>query len=121
MNSLQGSTVLAGLAVSDMDTAIGWYPDSRQMPQLADWNFAGNDTLQVVHDPERAGGSPVTLPVADIAAACDGVAGRGIELTVDDTASDTVRIGRIAGPDGNSVTLMEPTGGFDPQTSGGRA
>lgn len=120
MSSLQVSTVLAGLAVSDMNAAVDWYrillgrePDARPMAASAGWTFPGNYTLQVVHDPERAGGSMVTLHVADVATARDDLAGRGIEMTVDDSTPEAVRIGQVTDPDGNSVTLVEPTSGSD--------
>lgn len=120
MNSLQVSTVLAGLAVSDVEVAVDWYrillgrePDARPTPPLADWTFPGNYTLQVVLDPDLAGGSTVTLQVADVYAARNDLAARGIEVTVDDTTSETVRFGQVIDPDGNSVTLVEPRPGSD--------
>lgn len=103
------SSILAGLAVSDLDRSIEWYteflgrgPDARPMPPLADWNIEGGYTLQLFLDPERAGGSMVTLHVSDIDAAKANLAQRQVELVVDGTTSDKVRFGQVADPDGNS-------------------
>lgn len=124
MSSLDVSSILAGLAVSDMDRSIAWYttllgrvPNARPMPPLADWNFPGGYTLQIFHDPDRAGGSMVTLHVAGIAAARDTLAERGIDLAVDDTTSDKVKFGQLTDPDGNSISLVEPKTHFDPDVS----
>ena len=99
MDSLDVADVLAGVPVRDMTTAIDWStrllgrgPDARPMPGLADWDFA-QQTLQVVLDPERAGGGVVTLHVSDIAAARDALALRDVHLRVDDTTSGRVTFG----------------------------
>jgi len=116
--------VLAGIPVSDMDTGIDWFsrllargPDARPMPDLADWNFTNQQTLQLVLDPERAGGGVVTLHVPDIAAARDALAERDVPMTLDDTSSTKVKFGQLADPDGNSVTLVEPFADFKPTAS----
>ncbi len=114
MPSLDVSSVLAGVAVSDMDQAVAWYtaflgrgPDALPMPPLADWHFSGGYTLQIVLDVERAGGSTVTLNVADIQAAAANLASRKMTVEVDDTTSDKVKLATVTDPDGNSVTLVE--------------
>lgn len=113
MTGLDVAGVLAGVAVRDLDAAADWYqqllgrePDARPMPPLMDWYF-GEHTLQVFHDPERAGGSMITLVVEDLVAAQQDLASRGIRVEVDDTTSDKVKFGQLTDPDGNSVSLVE--------------
>ena len=73
--------------VGDMDVAVGWYtalfgrrPDARPMPSLADWTVGGGATVQVVHDPARAGGGLLTLQVDDLDDICSVLMRRGVEL-----------------------------------------
>ena len=121
VSALSVSRVLAGLAVSDLERSVDWMtqfrgrgPDERPMPPLADWNFDAEHTLQLFHDPDRAGGSMVTLSVRDIEAAKANLAARGVELRIDDS-SDKVRFGQVQDVDGNSVTIVQP--GPEPSTA----
>lgn len=81
------------------------------MPILADWVLGEAGTLQLVHDAERAGGSMLTLQVADLAVVGKRLAGEGIALPYDDTTSQRVKDAQLQDPDGNSVTLVEGTNG----------
>jgi catechol 2,3-dioxygenase-like lactoylglutathione lyase family enzyme len=114
---LRVTRALAALAVADIPAAAEWTTrllgrpaDSRPMDSLAEWSFGDHGTLQLVLDPERAGGSRVTLQVHDIAAARRGLAARGIAFSYDDTTSTIVKFGQIVDPDGNAITLVEPIG-----------
>jgi hypothetical protein len=107
--------VLAALAVRDIDASVEWTtrlfgraPDARPMDSLVEWHFEPRGTLQLVHDPTRAGGSLVTLQLADIATARTALAGRGISLAYDETTSATVKFGQLTDLDGNAITLVEP-------------
>lgn len=124
MNALQVSHVLAGLAVRDLDAAVEWTtrllgrdPDARPMEGLVDWHFAPSGTLQLVLDPEHAGGSLVTLEVDDIATVQAELADRDIDLRFDATTSSKVKFGQVRDLDGNSVTFVEALSGFDPAAS----
>lgn len=123
MASLDVTGVLAGVPVRDMDVAVGWYtalfgrrPDARPMPSLADWTVGGGATVQVVHDPARAGGGLLTLQVDDLDDICSVLMRRGVELARHE-GSDLVRIGSISDPDGNGLTLIEARDGFDPHAA----
>ena len=106
--------VLAGIAVSDLDRAKRWYGtlfgrsvDAEPMAGLAEFRTAGA-AIQLVLDPERAGGSLVTLWVPDARAALAELRARGgpaVEL--DDATSDKVLFAEIADIDGNTVTVVE--------------
>lgn len=124
MVALQVSTLLAGLAVRDVTAAIEWTtrllgrgPDAQPMDGLADWHLPSCGVLQLVLDADRAGGSLVTLHVGDIAAAQIALAHRGIDLQYDESTSTKVKFGQVQDPDGNSVTLVEAYGGFNPAAS----
>jgi hypothetical protein len=52
---------LASVAVKDLNAALGWYervlgkpPDSRPMPEVAEWKFDRGGWLQVYKLPARA-------------------------------------------------------------------
>jgi hypothetical protein len=114
-DALHVTNVLAALAVSDIGASVEWTtrllgrpPDARPMDTLVEWSFEPHGTLQLVLDPDRAGGSLVTLQVADIGTARTALADRGIALAYDDTTSTKVKFGELADPDGNAITLVEP-------------
>lgn len=124
MGRLEVSNVLSGLAVRDMDAASEWMArllgrpaDARPMDGLADWHLPPHGTLQLVRDPDRAGGSVITLQVLDIAVAEAELAERGLDLRCDDTSSTKVKFGQLTDPDGNSITIIEARPGFDPAAS----
>lgn len=115
---MQAVSVYAALPITDMATSIGWYdrlvgrePDNRPMPSLAEYHLAdgvgGHGTIQLVADPERAGGGLVTIVVDDAHEVAARLASEGIELTVDDTSSEIVLFGTVSDPDGNAVTIIE--------------
>lgn len=107
--------VLAGLPVAEVEQALSWYErllgrpaDARPMPILADWHFADTGDLQLVQDPDRAGGGLVTLTVDDLREHVAGIAERGVEIgPIDDSTSDKVLFVIVTDPDGNAVTLVE--------------
>src|ERR1700675_2133259 len=59
---------LASVAVKNLAAAVVWYekvfgrpPDSRPMPEVAEWGFERGGGLQVYQLPERAGSGSFTL------------------------------------------------------------
>jgi catechol 2,3-dioxygenase-like lactoylglutathione lyase family enzyme len=116
-DTLRVTSVLAALAVRDIDASVEWTtrvigrpPDARPMDGLVEWEFEPHGTLQLVLDPARAGGSLVTLQVADIADVRILLSDRGLTFDYDDTTSTKVKFGQLMDPDGNAVTLVEPVG-----------
>jgi predicted enzyme related to lactoylglutathione lyase len=111
---MQITNVLAGLAVRNVDEAKRWYEvffgrpaDAEPMAGLAEWRTPGG-VLQLVHDEQRAGGSLVTVWVADARGALAELATRGgPEVKLDDTTSDKVLFATACDPDGNAVTVVE--------------
>ena len=112
------NTVLAAVAVTDVETAVTWYetflgqpPTPRPMPILAEWHVEAGH-LQLVQDPERAGTSLLTLDVNRLDQVAVEVADAELVAEpLDITHGDTVRFAQILDPDGNTITLVEtPTG-----------
>lgn len=79
--------------------------DERPMPGLAQWRW-GETVLQVVEDPGRAGGGLVTVIVADMAAAIQGLRDRGLSADADE-GTVVAQVAVFHDPDGNQVTLVE--------------
>lgn len=112
--------VLSGLAVSDMDAARRWYEvffghpaDADPMDGLTEWHTAGG-TVQLVLDPERAGGSTVTVWVPDAHAALADLKARGGPAgSLDTDTSDKVLFATVTDPDGNAITIVEVRQGAD--------
>lgn len=108
--------VLAGITANEFDTAVRWYeqllgrsPDARPMDGLAEWNVPGSGTIQVIHQPERAGNSLLTLRADDLRSLVAELNDRGLAVgPVDDTTSDKVLIATVDDPDGNTITLVQP-------------
>lgn len=105
--------VLAGVAVRDLNAAIGWYStvferpaDSRPMPELAEWRAASGGWIQVFHDEARAGSSSVTLSVSDLERTITTLKGKGIHAT-NRNDSKKVKTAMISDPDGNRIVLAE--------------
>lgn len=107
--------VLAGIAVADFDSGVGWYErllgrpaDELPMEGLAEWYFAETGVIQVIHDADRAGRSLLTLVVDDLEKHVAVLGDRGLSPgAIDDTTSDKVLFAEIADPEGNTITLVE--------------
>jgi predicted enzyme related to lactoylglutathione lyase len=104
---------IASVAVKDMNTAIEWYaqllgkpPDSRPMPEVAEWKFERGGWLQVYQLPERAGSGSFTLAVSNIDEHVGQLTSLGVD-TSQRSSGKKVRTLMIADPDGNHVALAE--------------
>lgn len=108
------TSILAGLAVRDVDSSLEFYTrllgrpnDARPMKVLAEWTDAAG-TIQIVQDTERAGRSIITLNVDDLRTHVVTMRRDGLDPSdIDDTTSDKVLIATITDPDGNQITLVE--------------
>lgn len=102
--------LFAGLAVSDHDRGATWLeqllgePASFQ-PHDAEsvWLLAEHRAIYVVHAPEHAGHSLLTVIVADLEAFVAGAAERGIEPDHRETYGNGVQKVTYRDPDGNQV------------------
>jgi predicted enzyme related to lactoylglutathione lyase len=104
---------LASVAVKDLNAAVEWFakvigkpPDSRPMPEVAEWKFERGGWLQVYKLPERAGGGSLTLAVSNI----DDQVARLQKLGIDTrqrSSGDKVKTVMITDPDGNHIAFAE--------------
>jgi catechol 2,3-dioxygenase-like lactoylglutathione lyase family enzyme len=107
-------TILANLAVSDIEAAKAWYadffgrqPDRVPMANDAEWDFPGGSTVQVVEAPQDAGHSTVTLePETALRDEVERLANLGLEP--ESEQEGTFRIAIFLDPDGNQLVLAEP-------------
>ncbi len=109
--------VLAGLGVTDLGRAEGWYtrligraPDTRPMDGLIEYRFSGGGWLQLFTDPDRAGHGSLTLVVEDFDAALEAldVASIAHEPPSRGDYVDTVI---FSDPDGNRVVFARSRSG----------
>jgi predicted enzyme related to lactoylglutathione lyase len=109
------NSVLAGLAVADVDAAVPWYEhllgrpaDALPMEGLAEWHFPQGGAIQVIEDADRAGRSLLTLGVDDLDSELGTLRERGLDPdAIDDTTSDKVLFATVTDPEGNTITLVE--------------
>ena len=104
---------LASVAVRDLNAAMEWYarvlgkpPDSRPMPEVAEWQFDRGGWLQVYQLPERAGSGSFTLAVSNIGEHVAQLTDLGVD-TGQQSSGDKVKTLMIADPDGNHIAFAE--------------
>jgi predicted enzyme related to lactoylglutathione lyase len=105
----------AGVAVADFPGLSAWYerllgrePDMRPHDTEVVWKLTEGGWIYVVEDPDRAGGSLVTLLVDDLDAELAAIAERGIEAGLVETIPGKARKAEITDPEGNRVTFGQP-------------
>jgi predicted enzyme related to lactoylglutathione lyase len=77
------------------------------MEGLAEWHVPSGGVVQPVSNAERAGRSQLTLDLDDLERELAAIAGRGLDIGVDDTTSDKVLIAEATNPEGNAITLVQ--------------
>ena len=105
------TTVLAVVAVSDLERSRQWYErlfgrpaDITPMGTLAEWQITYDGWLQVFRDEKRAGASYLTLGVDDLDQQVEALAAR--DLPVEEIEADRpMRLAQIKDPDGNVITF----------------
>jgi hypothetical protein len=104
---------LASMAVKDLAAASGWYerlferpPDSRPMPEVAEWKFPGGGWLQIYQLPERAGNGSCTLAVGNLDTVIAHVSKLGID-TREQPSGAKVKTLMIVDPDGNHIAFAQ--------------
>jgi catechol 2,3-dioxygenase-like lactoylglutathione lyase family enzyme len=111
--------VFAGLAVTDYESARGWYerllgrpPDMLPKDDEAVWRLSSTASIYVVADRERAGSGLVTIAVGDLEERLAELAEQGIPGAPGDVGSGGPRKVVVNDPDGNSIAFFEgPRGG----------
>ncbi|MES2611092.1 MAG: VOC family protein [Pseudomonadota bacterium] len=104
---------LASVAVKSLPDAVQWYetlferaPDSRPMPELAEWSLPQGGWLQVYELPRRAGRCSVTLAVDDIDEQGEQLERMGVD-TAQRSNSKKVRAILVTDPDGNHLAFAQ--------------
>jgi predicted enzyme related to lactoylglutathione lyase len=107
------TNALASVAVKNIVEASRWYeklfgraPDSKPMPEVAEWKFERGGWLQVYQLPERAGNGSVTLAVSDIDEQAAHLKKCGID-TGQRTSGPKVKTMMITDPDGNHIAFAQ--------------
>ncbi len=107
----------AGVAVADFPAPRAWYerllgrpPDMVPHETEVVWKLTEGGWIYVVGDPERAGGSLVTLLVDDLDRELAGIAERGIEAGPIETIPGKARRANVTDPEGNRITFGQPLG-----------
>ena len=108
---------LASVAVKSLPDAVQWYealfergPDSRPMPELAEWSMPQGGWLQVYELPKRAGRCSVTLSVDDIDQQGEQLDRMGVD-TAQRSNSKKVRAILVTDPDGNHIAFAQARAG----------
>lgn len=108
------TNVLASVAVRDLVEAIAWYsaapgrePDTRPMPEVAEWRFPAGGVLQVYCGTERTGGGSCTLVVEDLDRTIGDLRAAGVEPG-DEAGGESVRTVIVKDADGNSLAFAQP-------------
>jgi ketosteroid isomerase-like protein/predicted enzyme related to lactoylglutathione lyase len=111
--------IIGVVSVSDLERAGQWYErlfgrpaDARPMGGLAEWHVDEAGGIQLLCDPDRAGGSQLTLLVDDLDAERARLEARGLTLGAV-LAGEVARYAQITDPEGNQVTFAEPVGSQD--------
>jgi hypothetical protein len=104
---------LASVAVKDLNASVKWYeevlgkpPDSRPMPEVAEWKFERGGWLQVYQLPERAGSGSFTLAVTNLDDHITALDKLGIARG-QRSSGDRVKTLMITDLDGNHIAFAE--------------
>lgn len=107
--------LFAGLAVSDIAVARGWYerlfgrePDLVPHDREVAWQLAEAGWIYVIEDPEHAGGGLITLVVEDLDAELTPLRDRGVDVEL--MTEGRVRKAVVTDPDGNTIAWGQPPG-----------
>jgi hypothetical protein len=107
---------LAGVAVGNLASAIGWYarllgrqPDLRPMTDAAEWEFSDGGWIRVFQDSGRAGASSVTLVETDVEARIADLKAKGIAIK-QASNTDSVAVAIVVDPDGNQIVFAQGKG-----------
>jgi catechol 2,3-dioxygenase-like lactoylglutathione lyase family enzyme len=110
---------LAGISVSNIESAILWYekligrpPDLRPLDRVAAWQFPGGGWIEVFRDEKRAGKSTVIFAVADLKLQLEDLAAKGVEVTHYTPSDDIGEVVIVSDPDGNQIVFAGPLTGI---------
>jgi predicted enzyme related to lactoylglutathione lyase len=110
--------LFASVPVTDLHVAIAWYEqlfgrDADVVPNENEvmWRVADSGWLYVIEEPQRAGGTVVTIAVSDLDQFVIDLAGRGICAGPLETVGDAGRKANVVDGDGNVISWIQVTPG----------
>jgi len=110
--------VFACIPVSDLERSVAWYsqlsdrpPDIVVNPDEVMWKMNEEAWMYLVVDPDRAGGTSVTISVGDLQRVVAELAGRGVTAGTVQPVGESGHKSTLVDPDGNAVSLIEVNGG----------
>jgi predicted enzyme related to lactoylglutathione lyase len=115
---MDADVLFAGVAVSDFRVAQAWY--ERFFARPADvvaheeevmWQVTDRGWLYIVRDADHAGHGIVAMAVPDIEGATSALQARGVPAGPIEPEGDAGRKAVVLDPDGNSIAIIEVTGG----------
>lgn len=108
----RGTDVFAGIPVSDFRTSLEWYqrlfgspPSFFPNDHEAVWALAEHRWIYIIVDPERAGGSVLTVMCDDLESVIEQISQRGVHFHREETPADNVRKVMYDDPDGNEFGI----------------
>ena len=109
--------LFVGMRVGDFAVAKEWYQtffarpaDIVAHPEEVMWHLTDGGWLYIVRE-SNPGGGLAALAVADLEATVTGLAARGIIADPIEPEGDAARKAIVVDPDGNTLALIEVTGG----------
>jgi catechol 2,3-dioxygenase-like lactoylglutathione lyase family enzyme len=103
-------SLFAGICVSDYAEGRKWYerffgsePAFEPHDTECVWDIAGDRSIFILEDPDRAGHATHTILVEDVGETVSGIAERGIEPAESETYSNGVTKVIFRDPDGNEI------------------
>jgi predicted enzyme related to lactoylglutathione lyase len=113
--------LFACIPVAEFTDSVTWYtrlfgraPDTHVTTHEVMWQFTEKAFIYVLHDPEHAGGTVITLAVPDLDAALAELAGRGVTGSPVQPVGDAGRRSTYTDIDGNRIVVVQinqPEGG----------
>jgi predicted enzyme related to lactoylglutathione lyase len=108
--------LFASVPVSDLQAVMPWYEQlfgraADVVPNQSEvmWCVAGNGWLYVIEDPERAGGTVVTILVTDLDQFVADLTARGISAGPIEPVGEAGRKANSLDADGNVISWIEVT------------
>lgn len=106
--------LFASVPVADLQIATKWYgylfgraPDVLPNSNEVMWRVAGNGWLYVITDPERAGGTVVTISVTDLDQFIAALGDRGINAGPIEAVGNAGRKANVVDADGNVISWIQ--------------
>lgn len=106
----RGKELFSGVPVTNLETSLQWYqrllgcaPSFFPNDREAVWAIADHRWIYIIVEPERAGGSVLTIICDGLERLIDEIDGRGISFEKEEFPAENVRKVMYYDPDGNEI------------------